>query len=312
MTSIIKVAKVITTAFMPRSVRLKTTITGIPPLFMAHSQNFTSINKIKNLLLLNISLEKKYDPGTNIYRDLIIVSPEVGCKEGNIFLNKISNIKIPKGKIIIMRRKNIGMSYGSYSDAFKKFRKKYHYFLFTEDDWLIYGNDYLKIGIDIIKSKKNIGFVAYQAKTKIGKHHWKYLNINDEKKAFSCHGSCGLSSTPILNKIYKKYKKLPHYNGNDYFKVIRYGECMFGNSFYKIGYKIADLPRDKNLGMPAYDYIRNIKYKKFPNLLDLGNHYLQTSIIKFLKKIIWKIVSKKNFTKEKYLNLIKIIKKIKS
>ena len=38
---------------------------------------------------------------------------------------KISNIKIPKGKIIIMRRKNIGMSYGSYSDAFKKFRKKY-------------------------------------------------------------------------------------------------------------------------------------------------------------------------------------------
>ena len=57
------------------------------------------------MLLLNIDLEKRYDPGVNIYRDLIIVSPEIGCKEGNIFLNKINNIKISKGKVIVVKRK---------------------------------------------------------------------------------------------------------------------------------------------------------------------------------------------------------------
>lgn len=311
MSSIIKVAKVIATAFTPRSVRLRTSITGDPLLFMAHSQNFTSTKEIIDLLLLNIDLEKKYDPGVKIYRDLIIVSPEVRCKKGNIFLDTINNTKIPKGKVIVLKRKNFGMSYGSYSDAFKIFRKNYNYFLFTEDDWLIYGNDYLKTGIDIIASKKNIGFVAYQAKTKIGRHHWKYLNINNDKNAFSCHSCCGLSSTLILNKIYKKYKKLPHYKGNDYFKSIRYGECMFGNSFYKIGYEITNLPKDKILGMPAYDFIRNVKYKKFPNLFEIIYiYYLKNFLKRNIGIFIWKIISKTNLTKELYLKSILKLKKI--
>jgi hypothetical protein len=304
-----RAAKIIATCFKPKELIEKTRLTGNPLGYFYHSQNFTTTADIIKLLELNIATENNLNPGFD--RDLIIVNADVNCDEGNKYIEKISGSKINGGKIIAFTRKNIGLSFGSYNDAFMKFKNKYEYFLFTEDDWLIFGENYLKIGIDLLNKIERCGMVSYVGVTKINKKHWKPLNLN-KNNAYGCHGSIGLSSTKILNEIVKVNNCLPHYNGDDYTMGVRYGELAFANSFVKLNYKIIDLPKDKILGMPSYDYIRNIKYKKFPNLLELGNHYFQTSIIKFLKKIIWKIVSKKEFTKEKYLNLIKIIKKIKS
>jgi hypothetical protein len=85
---------------------------------------------------------------------------------------------------------------------------------------------------------------------------------------------------------------------------------MFGNSFYKIGYEIADLPKDKNLGMPAYDFIRNINYKKFPNLFEIIYlYYFKLRLKKIIGDFIWRTVAKSNFNKILYL---KIILKLKS
>ena len=308
MTNVTKVAKVVATIFLPRSVRKSTSITGDPLRFMAHSQNFTSTKEIIDLIKLNIKLEKNYILEKNIKRDLIIVSPEVYNNKGNKFLKEIKGMKIPGGKVIVLKRKNVGMSYGSYNDAFIKFKNNYDYFLFTEDDWLIYEKGYLKTGLDILKKKKNIGMVAYQSKTKIGKHHWKDLSIN-EFQAFTCHSTCGLASTKVLNKILSKFGRLPYFNGNDYFKCIKFGECKFGSSFYKVGFKIEDLPKNKILGMPAYDYMRGIKYKKYPNILDLLYIYFFKAVLKrFIGKIIWRIVSKNIFIKNIYLKFISIFK----
>jgi hypothetical protein len=189
-----------------------------------------------------------------------------------------------------------------------KYKKNYDYFLFTEDDWLIFGDNYLKIGINTLNKTKDCGMVSYVGVTKIHRSHWKSLKLN-KKNAYGCHGGIGLVSTKILNKIVNNNGSLPHYKGDDYRMGVRYGELAFPNSIVKLGYKIIDLPRDKILGMPAYDYMRNIKYKKFPNFLEIANHYFRTLIIKSIKKKIWNIVSKRKLTREKYLNLIKIIKK---
>ena len=83
---------------------------------------------------------------------------------------------------------------------------------------------------------------------------------------------------------------------------------MFPNSFIQLGYKLVDLPNDSVFGMPAYDYMRKIKYKKFPNFFDLiVDYYYKNSKAK-LGKIIWNIVSVNSYLKNFYLKLIKFLK----
>ena len=45
------------------------------------------------------------------------------------------------------------------------------------------------------------------------------------------------------------------------YKGITYGEIAFPNSIFQLGYKLVDLPKNIILGIPAYDLMRNIKYK---------------------------------------------------
>ena len=302
-----KAAKVIATCFKPKEIVEKTRLTGDPLGYFYHSQNFTNADEIINLLKLNIDLENKFNPGYD--RDLIIVNADTGSKIGNEFIKNINNTKIKRGKIISYTRENFGLSFGSYNDAFAKFQEQYDYFLFTEDDWIIINDNYLKVGIDIINKDSLVGMVAYVGVTKVHKSKWKVLNLN-EKTAFSCHGAIGLASSKILKKIYDKFGALPHYYKSDYRKSVTFGEVMFPNSFIQIGYKLVDLPNNCIFGMPAYDYMRNIKYKKFPNSIDLIVDYYYKSSKRKLGKIIWSIVSMNSYLKKIYLKLIKSIKKI--
>ena len=294
-----KVAKIIATCFAKRNFRQKSYLIGDPLGYFGHSQTFSSQKEILDLIKFNILIEKKINPGVE-ERDLIIVNNDVGCKKGNNFLKKISGMKIPFGKIITCNRKNIGMSFGAYNHAFKKFKTKYDFFLFTEDDTIICKDNYFKTGIDIFRSVKNAGFLAYIHSTKVGNEYFRALNLN-KKNAISCHGATGLSSQTMLKRIFRKYGKLPHYEGNNYKKCITYGEVAFPNSFIKMGYKIIDLPKDLILTIPACDLMNGIRYKKWPNILE--------KIIFYLKAYIYKIFSLSNYSLKLYLKSLKSIKK---
>ena len=292
------VAKVIATCFTKRTLRLKSSLVGDPLGYFGHSQVLRSPEDVVDLIKYNISLEKKINPGIS-KRDLIIVNNDVGYKNGNNFLREISGLKIPYGKIITCNRKNIGMSFGAYDHAFRKFKDRYDYFLFTEDDTLIAKKNYFKIGIDIFNSYKKAGFLAYIHSTKVDKMYYKPLNLN-RKNAISAHGATGLSSTEILKKVFKKYGKLPHYKGNDYQKCITYGEVGFPNSFIKIGYKIIDLPKGLVLTIPAYDLMTKKKYKKWPSNIEIFYYYF--------KRTIYKIFSISSLTLSFYLKILSCAK----
>ena len=297
-----RAVKVIATCFKPKEILEKTRLAGDPLGYFYHSQNFTNTSDIINLLKLNIDLENKYDPGFD--RDIIFVNANINSSEGNKFIENINNQKIKRGKIIAYTRENFGLSFGSYNDAFKKFKKDYDYFLFTEDDWIIFKDNYLKIGIDILNKNPKAGMVSYVGVTKINKKKWNELGLKKET-AYGCHGGVGLSSTKILSIVEKKYGCLPHYTKNDYRKSITYGEIRFPNSFIQIGYNLVDLPKDMIFGMPAYDYMRGIKYKKFPNFFEIIYiYYLKTVFKRYIFKFIWKIVSKTELSKKIYLKII--------
>lgn len=293
-----RVAKVIATCFKAKRVVENTTLTGDPLGFFWHSQNFQSSEDIIELIKLHISLEMNSMPGAD--RDLIIVNSDFNCKKGNSFIKEIDQMDIPNGKVICITRENIGLSFGAYNAAFQKFKDQYDYFLFTEDDVVIFQDNYLKIGIDILNQDKRNGFVAYVGVSKITKGHWKELDLN-KNTAYSCHGAIGLASSKVLKEVLAKHGCLPHFNGNDYLKSITFGEVAFPNSILQLGYKLVDQPKEMMLGLPAYDVMRGKKFRKYPNTKE--------KFIYYFKIMAYKLASSSRFSLKIYLKILESLKK---
>ena len=293
-----RVAKVIATCFLPKKYINKSYLVGEPLGFFGHSQRGENEDDIIKLIKFNIEKEKQCYAGVD--RDLIIVNSDVNSFKGNKFISELSTTEIPGGKIICITRKNIGRSFGAYSDAFLKFRKDYDFFLFTEDDMIIAKNNYLKIGLDLWKKKNNVGFIAYIGTTKIGAWHWKDLDLH-KKNAFSCHGASGLVSTKILDEVVKKHGCLPYNKGFSREKDITYGEVAFPNSILQLGYKLVDLPKNEILAIPAYDLMRGVTYKKWPNIIE--------KIVFLFKSRMYKIFSINKLALLIYLKCLNFLKK---
>ena len=276
-----RIAKVITTCFKRGRVRENTELLGDPPGYFSHSQNFTTVTDTIDLLNFQIDMEEKYTPG--IKRDLIIVNSDVGSKEGNKFIEKLNDKKISNGKIISFTRKNVGLSYGAYSDAFLKFRDEYDFFLFIEDDLITAKKDYLKLGCEKWRQTTNCGFVAFFGLSKIKKSWWKRAGLN-KSNAISAYGGCGLSSTIVLNKIVDKIGYLPHNTKSvDHEDSILYGELGLSKSIIDLGYRLTEF-KNEILVVPAYDLMRGIDYRKYPNIYKKYSWLLKSSIYYLISK----------------------------
>ena len=292
-----KIAKIIATSFFPRVVREETILTGDPPVYTLHSQNFRTVDDIKKLILFNIEQEKNCDPGLPV--DIVFVNNDTGSEEGNNFIKKLNGQNLKNGKIITIQNTNKGWSYGAFSRGFKELNEIYDYFIFTEDDVIISRKNYAKISLDIFNRDTNCGFVSY----------WGLTNHLDKstgnQNLIHAHGASGFSSSKVLKKIYKKYGKLPHSELSDkkyYDKIISEGEIQFTNVILKMGYTLKESPL--KLFDPAYDLMRGIdkpwKPKKFESLI--------WSIIKKLRKInyelliFFKLYKAYKFIKIKILN----------
>jgi hypothetical protein len=290
-----KIAKVISTCFRRGRVRMNTTLTGNPLGFFSHSQNFTTVKETINLLKYQIEMESKFKPG--IDRDIIIVNSDIGNAEGNNFLSQINHLEIINGKVISFNRRNIGMSYGGFNDAFIKFKNKYDFFLFLEDDLITAKNNYLRIGLDKWRSTPNCGFVAYIGLSKVAKYWWKKADL--KKNIDIAYSGCVLASSKVLNEIIKKNGRLPYYNGNDHKNSIARGEIQFSKCFSDLGYSLAEL-KNEILIIPAYDLMRNINYRKYPNFSE--------KIFHIFKNIIYFLMSKNSSILKYYLIFLKKIR----
>ena len=293
-----KIAKVISTCFQRGRVREKTALVGDPLGFFSHSQNFTSFNDTVKLINYQLEMEKEYPPG--IDRDIIIVNSDVGSIEGNEFIEKLNKKKINQGEVLTFTRNNIGLSYGAYNDAFLRFRKNYDFFLFIEDDLITAKKNYLKIGINKWQQTDKCGFVAFIGLSKVHPGWWKKAGLN-KTNSINAYSGCGLSSTNVLNEIVNNIGVLPHNTkGTDHDDSIAYGEISISKSIIDLGYKLTEL-KDEILVIPAYDLMRNIKYRKYPNLLE--------KLIWKLKSNIYSFLSKFPSILKYYLILLKKIKK---
>jgi hypothetical protein len=255
-----RVAKVIATSFVPRTVRDVTGISGTPMGYFSHSQNFPTRESVIDLINFTIEAELKCDPGAPV--DLIIVNSDSGWQEGRNFLDGLDGRNLPHGRIRVLHRKNFGISFGAYNHAFLTLRGDYDYFIFTEDDVTISRNGYAHKGIEFFNRTKNCGFVAYVGISK------KALDLNFED-ALSAHGAIGLSSTVVLNRVVERVGSLPHADESSpqtYQDHLRYGEVAFTNKIYKLGFKLVTMPSNIKLYDFAYDLMRGLDVKRYPSL----------------------------------------------
>jgi hypothetical protein len=281
-------------------VRENTELLGDPPGYFCHSQNFTTTKDTIDLLNFQIDMEEKYPPGLD--RDLIVVNSDVESQDGNKFIHNLNERKINNGNLISFTRKNVGLSYGAYSDAFLKFRNEYDFFLFIEDDLITAKKDYLKIGLDKWEQTTNCGFVAFFGLSKVKKGWWEKAGLN-ETNAISAYSGCGLSSKTVLNKIVDQIGHLPHNNKNiDHEESIAKGELGLSKSIINLGYNLTEL-KDKILVVPAYDVMRGIDYIKYPNIFIKYWWYIKSGI--------YNLVSISPILLRYYLSFLKRIKELK-
>lgn len=121
-------------------------------------------------------------------------------------LDKYDGLKTKNGIIRVVKRPNIGMSFGGYIDIFNRFKNEYDYWMFLEDDVLVYEDNYIKEFIDELESTPAT-FIALAPISNIEKTH--------------CGGGCGLTSTTYMSKTYtpefihSKLNEWSNYKGYD-------------------------------------------------------------------------------------------------
>lgn len=248
-----RVAKVIATCFSPRTVREKTGFNNNPLGYFSHAQNFNTGEDIIRLIDFTIEVESLSDPGCQT--DLIIVNSRTGWTAGDQYLDSFHGKSLKHGKVLVMHRENVGLSFGSYNHAFSMLGSYYDYYLFTEDDIIINGDNYVEIGVNTFLEQKNCGFVAYLA-----------LGYDDNIKGrAAAAGGVGLTSYSVLNHVCQANGSLSYFNDSSLanrWQHILYGELAFTDDINKLGYVLTEIDPKIKLYDFAYDLMRGIKINK--------------------------------------------------
>lgn len=170
---------------------------------------------------INSHIESLYKLKSKFISNYTIVIPN-NAAEPDYFRNKIPD-SINGVPVEILERPNIGLSYGSFSDAYEMYRINFDYYILMEDDYVFVSDNYDEILLDKINSCKKCGFVcAYYRK----EHAAVYL---------------GIASSIAMEKIWKKYGKLPHSSTSEYRLNESEGQIGQSKAFVETGSSILDI-----------------------------------------------------------------------
>jgi hypothetical protein len=147
---------------------------------------------------------------------------------------KITPKTIQNAEVEISFRKNYGMSYGAWSDAFDRNEDKYDYFIFNEDDYAFVENDWDSYLVNKFNSYEDCGYLCMVIREP---HYW-----NDYKK--HAGHSTGISSNKVLKDVKNKHGYLPHSKEGDYSSNEQFGQVMQTFVMLELGYNIYDVRDD--------------------------------------------------------------------
>ncbi len=132
-----------------------------------------------------------------------------------------------------MIRKNLGFSYGGWSDLFSKFKDKFDYFIFNEDDYFFAQDKWDDYLINKYNSYPDCGYLCPMVRE---------ANHYNEYKKHLGHSS-GIASNKNLKKVIEKFGNLPYGKNKDY-QGGEDSQLNFGFSFIQVGLNLYDFRDD--------------------------------------------------------------------
>jgi len=141
--------------------------------------------------------------------------------------------KIQNADVEINIRENYGMSYGAWSDIFKKYQDLYDYYIFNEDDYVLVQDTFDKYLVDKFKSLPNCGYLCGLVRETAHYEKGRHAGM-----------SSGISSFDVLKKVFDEFGELPHSKNVDYHENEVIGQTAQTAEIIKLGYDIYDIRED--------------------------------------------------------------------
>jgi hypothetical protein len=128
----------------------------------------------------------------------------------------------------IMRRKNIGMSYGSLNDVYKRYRLQYDYYLFVEDDYLPVSSNVAVELLALMEKLPSCGFLCgliWTNNNTLPSHAGIFL---------------GLLRASALEAVYKQTRRLARFTNGGYWEGEYNGQVGMSQAILKAGFTLVD------------------------------------------------------------------------
>lgn len=180
--------------------------------------------------------------------------------------------QIQGAEVEINIRENIGISYGAWSDIFAKYTSEYDYYIFNEDDYFFVQDKWDTYLVNKYNSYEDCGYLCMVVQ--------EPLEWNKFKKHSG--SSNGIASTESLNKVFKKFNKLPHISHKQDDAYEGWGDVQldFTFVFTQIGLNVYDVRDDYSIlfqkSSPDNPEIQNWRYFQWnSNYLNVSPFYFE-------------------------------------
>jgi|TARA_R110001592_G_scaffold120003_1_gene323771 hypothetical protein len=153
------------------------------------------------------------------------------------YLSKVYEIvpkSIQNASVEISIRENKGYSYGAWSDVFLKYKDKYDYYVFVEDDYMFIEPNWDTYLVNKFESYSDCGYLCMLVREPLEWCGWRKNAGN----------SIGISSSDVLMRVVNKFGKLPHHELSDVYDEAVEGQHRFSFSFLQLGYNLYDVRDD--------------------------------------------------------------------
>jgi hypothetical protein len=161
----------------------------------------------ESLVLLKYIMKKETTLDYGAPMDLVLinsVNENEDCSEYLEYLNSFHGKLTKNGKIQVIHRKNIGISFGSFDHAWQIFQDQYDYWFFTEDEYIMTKDNVLSTAIKCFEESPNLGFVSTVRMIKVGCHG---------PQRWMARGSSGITTNSVLKKCAELNNgTLPYWN----------------------------------------------------------------------------------------------------
>jgi hypothetical protein len=176
---------------------------------------------------------------------LVVPTNDEEPEEFTKFLEEIPR-RIGTALVTVIRRDNFGQSYGSYSHIYGKYRDRFDYYLFIEDDYIFVQDNFDQELMVNFEGMLNCGFLCSL--------------VLEDLQTPDIHAGIanGITSSAVLELIWKKYGELPHRNWDD--------AALDDKTKYNTGPQIQFSHGFLNVGKGLYD----MTYKYQAPFLQMG------------------------------------------